>query len=158
MLLEQRPKKAAKGGPREPKMSPRRSPRGPRSSPRGPRSSTGGHRSGPRGTQLRLPSGFRCLMGSTWRQEPSGGLQKAIWTPREAIFHPLEGRFSYMCNAPDSISKLVLWAKPMQAYSQHRSTFRVTSTCGLVYTATDSRLRSTNLCMHTSTVLRLGST
>ena len=49
MLLEQRPKKAAKGGSREPKMRPRRSPGGPRSSPRGPRSGPGGPRSGPRG-------------------------------------------------------------------------------------------------------------
>ena len=82
---------------------------------------------------------------------------RPFWSPPRAGFAPSGGRFSYSFLSSESIAKAVLWAKLAQAYAQHR----FTSLCNFymwISTATDSKSRSTNLCLDGLTTFRLAAT
>ena len=86
-------------------------------------------------------------MGPDWRtRAPRRAPGSYFGPPNGAIFHPPGCNFRMVFHPPESMFETVLWAKPTQAYGQHRST-PIYNFCMWISTATDSRSRSTNLCL-----------
>ena len=130
-----------------PLEDPKRPPRGaqerpgtPQERPRRPQDSSKSARSVPRAPP-------KTASERPWRPSWAQLAQKSRPKFPRAGLASSGGRFSYSFLLSESIAKAVLWAKLAQAYAQHR----FTSLCNFymwISTATDSKSRSTNPCMH----------
>ena len=71
-------------------------------------------------------------------KSPPKGSRKPFWNTPRCDFPPSGVHFRMVFHPPESMFKTVLWAKPTQAYGQHRSTL-IYNFCMWISTATDSR-------------------
>ena len=150
-------KSALGGSQKDPQEAPRSGPARPRRPPRRFQERHKRPKSAPRAPKHGFRAALAAKLGPTGTKEPPGGLPKAILELRGPVLHPPGGRFSDSFLLSESIAKAVQWAKLVQAYAQHR----FTSLCNFymwISMATDSKSRSTNLCLDGLTTFRLAGT